>query len=141
MQNNNLIVMAIIAVLLSIFIYLMYRLENCHDKNILVYQKDTLIIYKPQMIEVEKIKAKIVYKRDTIFQIKPFIASADTIIQKDTVYIRYDFPENQFKFKISQATDTILVKKIYEYAQGYNDSWLIRVLIFVAGLTGGYYLF
>lgn len=102
------------------------------DKISYIIEKDTIIVHQKEVIKVDKIIPKIVYLRDTIIESKPFIATIDTVIQKDTVFLRYDFPENLFSMKLSPSADSIRIEKIYEYKER-GISWFERATMFAAG--------
>ena len=114
-----------------------------HNGNFrIVYQKDTIIEYFPKVIKADSIKAKIIIKRDTIIQTKPFAAVLDTVWMRDTVFLRYDYPENNFSFRISRPADSIIVPKLYEYEfENCKLKWYESTIIFIAGIAGGYLFF
>lgn len=101
----------IIALLLSFF--LGRSSKNCSDSVQTIIKKDTVIIVKQaEPIIIEKAKTKIVYTRDTIIQTQPFIAVVDTIIKKDTVYAKFEFPANNFDLWIKKKPDSTLIQTI-----------------------------
>jgi len=97
-----------------------------------IIERDTVIVNQREVIKVDKIVPKIIIKKDTIIETKPFIATIDTIIKRDTVFLRFEYPENLFSMKLSPAADSIKIEKIYEYKEK-EITWLDRVTMFAAG--------
>ena len=101
----------IIVLLLSFF--LGRSSKNCSDSVQTIIKRDTVIVVKQaEPIIIEKAKTKIVYTRDTIIQTQPFIAVVDTIIKKDTVYAKFEFPANNFDLWIKKKPDSTLIQTI-----------------------------
>jgi len=101
----------IIVLLLSFF--LGRSSKNCNDTVQTIIKIDTVIVVKKaEPIIIEKAKTKIVYTRDTIIQTQPFIAVVDTIIKKDTVYAKFEFPANNFDLWIKKKPDSTLIQTI-----------------------------
>lgn len=101
----------IIVLLLSFF--LGRSSKNCNDTVQTIIKRDTVIVVKQsEPIIIEKAKTKIVYTRDTIIQTQPFIAVVDTIIKKDTVYAKFEFPANNFDLWIKKKPDSTLIQTI-----------------------------
>ena len=101
----------IIVLLLSFF--LGRSSKNCSDSVQTIIKRDTVIVVKQaEPIVIEKAKTKIVYTRDTIIQTQPFIAVVDTIIKKDTVYAKFEFPANNFDLWIKKKPDSTLIQTI-----------------------------
>jgi hypothetical protein len=114
MEKNKYIfalVLLIIVLLLSFF--LVRNSKNCNDSVQTIIKRDTVIVVKQsEPIIIEKAKTKIVYTRDTIIQTQPFIAVVDTIIKKDTVYAKFEFPANNFDLWIKKKPDSTLIQTI-----------------------------
>lgn len=101
-------------------------------------KRDTTIIEKPsEPIVVEKIKSKIKYLRDTIIQTKPFVATIDTIVKRDTIYAKYNFPENQFDLLIRKKPDSVVYHTIYLTKETKRE-WYETPAYFVGGTIIGY---
>lgn len=101
----------IIVLLLSFF--LGRSSKNCSETVQTILKRDTVIIVKQsEPIVIEKAKTKIIYTRDTIIQTHPFIAVVDTIIKKDTVYAKFEFPANNFDLWIKKKPDSTLIQTI-----------------------------
>lgn len=101
----------IIVLLLSFF--LGRSSKNCSDSVQTIIKRDTVIVVKQaEPIIIKKAKTKIVYTRDTIIQTQPFIAVVDTIIKKDTVYAKFEFPANNFDLWIKKKPDSTLIQTI-----------------------------
>lgn len=101
----------IIVLLLSFF--LGRSSKNCNDTVQTIIKRDTVIVVKQsEPIIIEKATTKIVYTRDTIIRTQPFIAVVDTIIKKDTIYAKFEFPANNFDLWIKKKPDSTLIQTI-----------------------------
>lgn len=105
--------LALIIIVLLLSFFVGRSSKNCSDSVQTIIKKDTVIIVKQaEPIIIEKAKTKIVYTRDTIIQTQPFIAVVDTIIKKDTVYAKFEFPANNFDLWIKKKPDSTLIQTI-----------------------------
>lgn len=113
MKNQALELMIILILILASYIVGRYT-NQCNQIANIVTKRDTVIVEKPsEPIVIEKAVPKLIYKRDTIIETRPFTAIIDTIIKRDTIYAKYDFPENQFDFWIRKRPDSIVFHTIY----------------------------
>lgn len=79
-----------------------------------VYIKgDAIIEYKPFYIENTII--------DTVFETKPFRACLDTV-QRDTISICYEYPENKFQYVLKPVPDTLKIPEI-NIIKEYEPKW------------------
>lgn len=133
---KNSIYFAILALVLSaVFIILYPRDENIIEREVIIY--DTVIKeirHKPILI---KAKPKIIYKSDTVILTKSFTARIDTVILRDTVHAKYDFPENMFTFQVLRVNDTIYIpgETIIKYQK---PSWMEHLKYAAGGLAVGF---
>jgi hypothetical protein len=105
--------LALIIIVLLLSFFLGRSSKNCSDSVQTIIKRDTVIVVKQaEPIIIEKAKTKIVYTRDTIIQTQPFIAVVDTIIKKDTVYAKFEFPSNNFDLWIKKKPDSTLIQTI-----------------------------
>lgn len=105
--------LALIIIVLLLSFFLGRSSKNCSDSGQTIIKRDTVIVVKQaEPIIIEKAKTKIVYTRDTIIQTQPFIAVVDTIIKKDTVYAKFEFPANNFDLWIKKKPDSTLIQTI-----------------------------
>lgn len=105
--------LALITIALLLSFFLGRSSKNCNDSVQTIIKRDTVIVVKQsEPIIIEKAKTKIVYTRDTIIQTQPFIAVVDTIIKKDTVYAKFEFPANNFDLWIKKKPDSTLIQTI-----------------------------
>jgi hypothetical protein len=105
--------LALMVIVLLLSFFLGRSSKNCTDTVQTIIKRDTVIIVKQaEPIIIEKAKTKIVYTRDTIIQTQPFIAVVDTIIKKDTVYAKFEFPANNFDLWIKKKPDSTLIQTI-----------------------------
>jgi len=139
----------IIAIIVSLLIGLFsgsYFFPRIVNKNVFkkdtLFSKDTLINYidKPRLIV--KTKAELIYIKDTIIETKPFIASLDTII-KDTIGIKYYFPNNHFLLDIRYKPDEIKIvtQTITIEVEKHNtffDTYMEKPLYIAGSLLAGY---
>lgn len=105
--------LALLIIVLLLSFFLGRSTKNCNDSIQTILKRDTVIVVKQaEPIIIEKAKTKIVYTRDTIIQTQPFIAVVDTIIKKDTVYAKFEFPANNFDLWIKRKPDSTLIQTI-----------------------------
>ncbi len=105
--------LALITIVLLLSFFLGRSSKNCSDSVQTIVKRDTDIVVKQaEPIIIEKAKTKIVFTRDTIIQTQPFIAVVDTIIKKDTVYAKFEFPANNFDLWIKKKPDSTLIQTI-----------------------------
>jgi len=130
-------------ILLSILlIFLLFNKNNIDRKVQEIIKFDTILIYKPQPIILEKIIPKIKYIRDTIITTKPFVARVDTVIKYDSIKIDYHFPENNIDLSIYRNYDTIRVEKyLYNQIKSNENEWYINYIGFIVGFASGYIIF
>lgn len=81
------------------------------------YAKTTRIdtvfaVKRAKPITIYKTKMKVVEVRDTVVERRPYIAKIDTVIVRDTVSARYEFPENLLSLDVRRAADTSVVERI-----------------------------
>lgn len=114
MENYKYIFALVLLIIVLLLSFLLGRSsKNCNDTVQTIIKRDTVLIVKQaEPIVIEKAKTKIVYTRDTIIQTQPFIAVVDTIIKKDTVYAKFEFPANNFDLWIKKKPDSILIQTI-----------------------------
>ena len=73
---------------------------------------DTLIIEKPRKPLKIKAKAKIEKIGDSIIEREPFIASIDTIIERDTISATYQFPQDTIGIFLKRRPDTLAQRTV-----------------------------
>ena len=114
MEKNKYIFALVLLIIVLLLSYFLGRSsKNCNDSVQTIIKRDTVIVVKQsEPIVIEKAKTKIVYTRDTIIQTQPFIAVVDTIIKKDTVYAKFEFPANNFDLWIKKKPDSTLIQTI-----------------------------
>lgn len=67
--------------------------------------------------------------------LEPFTASLDTVVNKDTVHAKYDYPENQFRIEFKRAADTVqVINTTTEVTRYISPDWYEKPL-FVASAT------
>jgi len=87
--------------------------KNCNDTVQTVLKRDTVIIVKQsEPIVIEKAKTRIVYTKDTVLLTKPFVAIIDTIVKKDTVFAKFEYPLNSFDLWIKRKPDSTMIQTI-----------------------------
>ncbi|MCX7909862.1 MAG: hypothetical protein N2560_10175 [Ignavibacteria bacterium] len=129
----------VLLVLVCIILYLI-SIPKKTEKVELV-RLDTVTIVRPtERIVVRKLKPKIVYLRDTIIQTQPFIASFDTIIKKDTIYLTYNFPTNEMNLDIKKGSDTFRIPQMVVTKVKPEKSVFEQTLPLFIGFTAGFLL-
>lgn len=140
---NKYILTGILLILLGIFFgYLLFN--NSRVNNIIETQIKFDTVYKEianEPIIIEKIVAKTHYVRDTLIITQPFVAKADTIMQRDTIRLMYSFPENYFAMQYFPKPDTMLIPRqtIITTQQKKRTWWEIPVCV-VSGAAVGWLL-
>lgn len=80
-----------------------------------------------------------VTQTDTIIETRPFVASLDTIINRDTVGFRYQFPENLATILLRQAPDSVRFETRTITLTNYvKREWWIDALTHLGAATLGY---
>ncbi len=102
--------------------------------------RDTIIIKEPrEPIFITKVKPLIKYQYDTIYTSFPFVAEIDTIIKTDTIFLRYEFPENLFSMAIKFPPDSLILREITINKSVYKDKeWWEIPLYIASGATLGF---
>ena len=115
MGKNKLIIGIALLLLIVVLAFLLGRSsKDCNDSFQTILKRDTLIIVKQsEPLIIEKIKPKIIIQKDTLILTKPFVAIVDTIIKRDTVFAKYEFPQNNFNLLIRRKQDSIIVQTVY----------------------------
>lgn len=110
---------------------------NYLTKNVLI--RDTIVeIRHKEPLVIEKAVPEIKYLRDTVIMTQPFAATIDTVMQHDTIYIQYRFPENYFSMKLSMPSDTLRMREIVsEIKSDESNNWWESALIITAGACVG----
>lgn len=113
-------------------------LENKNEiKNIQTIKIDSVYVYKiPPKRKIDKIEGRITYTKDTILITKPFVSEIDTILNKDTLKMRYQFPENKFSFDFSRGLDSVLIEKMV-IEKGNEENLLENILYILLGFMLG----
>ncbi len=125
----------------------MFFLGRCTSEKEIQYvtkvEKDTTekIIEKPaDPLELNKAKAKIVYIKeiDTLIVTKPFVASVDTIIRKDTVFVSYNLLDNTFDFHLKPHPDSLRIQTITITTEKLKETpWWETTLYALSGFAVG----
>ena len=104
----------IISIVVTVFV--LGRCSKVCQSNVITDTKvkhDTeYVVTNQEPIVITKYKPKIVYKSDTVIITKPFTIIVDTIIKKDTVKARYNFPENIFDLAVLKKPDSTMIQTI-----------------------------
>ena len=106
-----------VLILLIIVLFLTFLLgrssKNCNDNVQTIVKRDTLVIIKlAEPLVIEKAKTRIVYTKDTIILTKPFVSVIDTIIKRDTVFAKFEFPSNNFDLIVKRKPDSTVIQTI-----------------------------
>lgn len=133
----------IILIILLLFIALIY-LFNTNNNNIKynqIIKRDTLIKYiEHKPIKINNTKAKIKYIKDTIIITKPFEANLDTIINKDTISLSYNYPDNIFNFCVNKSIDTLKYEREIITNNNKDSNWFDIAIAGLSGIILGYIL-
>lgn len=119
-MKTALIILLVIA-LIGLF-YFAY--QNNYSNNSIKYKVDTLIKIIPQKeIKIVEAKPRIKYIRDTLILTPPFIAEVDTVVQRDTIYASFQFPENLMSINFKTARDSIKIPQITVERMNQERNW------------------
>jgi len=78
-------------------------------------------------------------RRDTIIETRPFVASLDTVVQRDTIGVLYRFPQHTFSVAIRQSPDSIRYETRTITMTNYEQRpWWIDALTHVGAVALGY---
>lgn len=119
---KNWIILALTIICVALIYFLLLK-ENNNQISI-VNRIDTVVKIIPQKeIKIVEAKPKIKYIRDTLIQTSPFVVVLDTIIQRDTIFASYQFPENIVSLNLRGSSDTIKVPQIVFERQKIERNW------------------
>jgi uncharacterized protein YneF (UPF0154 family) len=141
LNNMNKTTSLIIIILLIIIAFIAgifssdYFIQPKYSTKFII--RDTVIKIKNEPVYIEKVKAKMYYKHDTIIQTKPFTATIDTVMKSDTVYARYDFPENLFALKINPKKDSLVIPQIVQQEVKSERLWWEIPVSILSGIAIG----
>lgn len=109
------------------------------DSTLITISRDSLKLITQPRLE---------YRTDTVFITSPFSAIVDTVVLKDTIKIKYRFPENELTADIRRSpdsvykvtvtkhvTDTVYVGGASEYA--WWELLLLSIALVVIGYVAG----
>lgn len=101
---------------------------------------DTVFVDIPvKPLIIENMAAKITGKPGSEIKIQPFEASADTIVDNDTIKISYSFPENNFNLKIYPGADSLMIQRIFTETHSYLPKpWWENPLYLAIGILIGF---
>ena len=137
-MKNFIFITCLILSFASGFVFGKYYFHNEID-NVIVKRDTVLKTVNPQPLILEKVKTKIIKTRDTIIITKPFKAVVDTIIKRDTVFAKFEYPENLFSLSIKSKPDTIKTYSIiFRGIKERKENWWEKPLIIFSSLTAGY---
>lgn len=113
--------------------------DSGHQNAEVSQRTDTLFIEVPvQPHIIENMAAKITEQPGPEIKTQPFEASADTVVDNDTIKISYSFPENNFNLKIFPGADSIMVQRIYTETHSYlPEKWWENPLYLTIGILIG----
>jgi hypothetical protein len=117
MLNFNPWLIALLGFVLGVFtIFLVYprgeKIVKMPVREKITLRDTILKIIKPEPLVINKTRLKIIRQSDTIIQSKPFTAELDTVISRDTMKFRYEYPQNVFSFYLAKKPDTLRYQQI-----------------------------
>lgn len=133
-----------------------YALHDCPKEAHLSHTSQSIRIDTiTKVVEHEPIfvesKARVIYRRDTVtqrevftqhdtvIQTRPFVAALDTIVHRDTIGVRYLFPEHTFSVAIRQAPDSVKYETRTITLTAYEQRpWWIDALTQVGAVAVGF---
>jgi hypothetical protein len=154
LKNIGLIMMSI--AILTLF--LLWWFKAGETKTVYVPNPKVEIVYKDSVLYRDSLriysKAIIVYRDSIVYDLinnipdtikiatKPFVASLDTIY-KDTLSIRFYYPENYFDLRIKYKLDTLRVPERtitveVEKPKTFFEKYIEKPLYFTGGLLVGF---
>lgn len=116
-RRNDLIIVTAIIILLSIILFKF----TSNDVKTIVYKPgktDTIIVLKPDIIVLQG-HGKIEYRDKTVYveiegkkkEVTPFEAKLDTLINQDSIKIKYNYPVNLFDLYYKRHDSIITITK------------------------------
>jgi len=141
-KYHLLIGIVLLTISLLLCFYLGRSSKYCNEFTSVITKRDTVIVVKPsEPIIIERAKTKVIFKKDTIIETKPFTAIIDTIIKRDTIYGKFNFPENSFDFWIKKKPDSTMVHTIYVTKEVLKEKpWWETPAFILGGTIVGYIL-
>jgi len=152
-KNIGLIILSI-GILIFFLLWLLYP----NEKIIYKPNPQVSIVYKDSIIYREETRirniAKINYRDSIIYDLvnnipdtikietSPFVACLDTIA-KDTINVKYSFPENTFDLRIRYYQDTLKIPEITiikEKEKTFFEKYLEKPVYIAGGLIVGFLL-
>lgn len=150
MKSLQRILIAVFGIFLGICImYLFFNnivnSNKDHIKDLASFEKiqrDTVFLSIPSKpLVIEKAKTKIVVRRDTIIESKPFFARIDTVLQHDTVYAEYAFPENEISILVKRKPDSLELRQTTVFKTiGKEQKWWETPAMLLGGAAFGFLL-
>lgn len=90
-------------------------------------------------IIINKVKMKSEKIRDTIILVEPFLASFDTILNRDTLKVAYEFPENFLSLEFYRKPDSIIYQTITIYKdKELTKKWWEKPVYIISGIVSGF---
>lgn len=124
MQVKYFLTSILFIIILTYFATYHYIEDNYKTKYIT--NIDTIYNISYDTIYIKQ-KAKIKYIKDTLIITKPFLASIDTNINNKIIKIDYTYPDNVFKFNLTQQDTTIFYKIKYIDDDENNNCMILSI--------------
>ena len=159
MKNNNLwIIILVLILIVGAFFFGKCSQTPVIKKEIKYDTTEVIKIKQGPQINLDSLKASLIRYRDKLVEVivevpsgdstitdtikvMPFVAHLDTIINRDTIGIRYLYPENYFGLVVRTKDDTLrsqIIKVLETITVEKSESWYIKPLIFAGGGFLGY---
>ncbi len=122
------------------FVLMQYWNKHQCPKYELVRVDTVEIVKVVEKVQIRKAKPRIIYKNDTIYRCNGFIARLDTVVQKDTITVSYEFPEHLFNIEIARGNDTLRIPSFHYSLQKKEKTWLDYAAPFIIGTAIGFVL-
>jgi hypothetical protein len=81
-------------------------------KEVITLHDTVVHVVTSKPVSIHRAKAKITKQSDSVLKANPFIASLDTLTNKDTIKASYEYPENLFSLEVNRKPDSIRVEKL-----------------------------
>ena len=160
LQNIGWITFLVILLLLGSFFLGKYSQSTVIKKEIKYDTTEVIKIKQGPQINLDSLEASLIRYRDKIvyitvnvpsgdttildtLKVMPFVAHLDTIINRDTIGIRFLYPENLFALIVKSKDDTLrsqIIKVLETITVEKKEAWYIKPAIGIAAGALGYLL-
>ncbi len=141
-MNTKSLMLILLSLLLGFSLSMLFfnKPDNKESSKIIhkefVVVRDTVLVIKEGRNTKFNTKPTREISDTSLVMTNPFVVTLDTTIARDSIYLRYLFPENELYMQIASAPDTTYNQYVYikeAETQESGNTWLERIGIFAFG--------